>query len=109
MRRGLSISRCRIGSRNAAVLPLPVCAQASTSRPGECRRDRLGLDRRRAREPELADPLEQGLMKAQLRERHPDTMAHTELTLSGPAARRRVRRGNRPAARDFARARKAGH
>jgi hypothetical protein len=31
--RGLSISWCRIGSRNAAVLPLPVVAEASTSRP----------------------------------------------------------------------------
>ncbi len=31
--RGLSISWCRIGSRNAAVLPLPVTALARTSRP----------------------------------------------------------------------------
>ena len=31
--RGLSISRWRIGSTNAAVLPLPVMAQARTSRP----------------------------------------------------------------------------
>ena len=31
--RGLSISRCRIGRRNAAVLPLPVIAQASRSLP----------------------------------------------------------------------------
>ena len=31
--RGLSISLCRIGRRKAAVLPLPVTAQASTSRP----------------------------------------------------------------------------
>jgi hypothetical protein len=31
--RGLSISRCSTGSTNAAVLPLPVMAQASTSRP----------------------------------------------------------------------------
>ena len=31
--RGFSISRWRMGSRKAAVLPLPVMAQASTSRP----------------------------------------------------------------------------
>ena len=33
VRRGLRIRRCRIGSTKAAVLPLPVTAQASTSRP----------------------------------------------------------------------------
>ena len=33
VRRGLPISRWRIGSTKAAVLPLPVAAQASTSRP----------------------------------------------------------------------------
>ena len=31
--RGVPARRCRIGSRKAAVLPLPVTAQASTSRP----------------------------------------------------------------------------
>ena len=33
VRRGLSMRRFRIGSRNAAVLPLPVCAVAMTSLP----------------------------------------------------------------------------
>ena len=33
VRRGFPSRRCRIGSRNAAVLPLPVAAHASRSRP----------------------------------------------------------------------------
>ena len=33
VRRGLPISRWRMGSPKAAVLPLPVAAQARTSRP----------------------------------------------------------------------------
>ncbi len=37
----------RIGTANAAVLPVPVWARPTTWRPGEQRRDRRGLDRRR--------------------------------------------------------------
>ncbi len=68
--RGLSISWCRIGSRKAAVLPLPVIAQASTSRPVERRRDRVGLDRRRPREAEFLDALQEIRMEFQGAERH---------------------------------------
>ena len=42
-----SSSRWSIGSANAAVLPVPVAACASRSRPGEHQRDRLALNRRR--------------------------------------------------------------
>ena len=41
---GLPFSRWRIGSRNAAVLPVPVDAQPIRSRPGQDDRDGLGLD-----------------------------------------------------------------
>ena len=70
VRRGLSISRLRIGSRNAAVLPLPVCAVAMTSLPSKRRRNRLGLDRGGADEPELLDALEQRRVKSELGEWH---------------------------------------
>ena len=39
--------RDRIGSANAAVLPVPVCAWPTTSCPGEHLRDGRRLDRRR--------------------------------------------------------------
>ena len=42
-----SARRCSIGSANAAVLPVPVAAWPSRSRPAMQRRDRLALDRRR--------------------------------------------------------------
>ena len=38
--------RCRIGSAKAAVLPVPVWAMPTTSRPVDCERDGLGLDGR---------------------------------------------------------------
>ena len=68
--RGLPISWCRIGSRNAAVLPLPVIAQASRSLPGQRGRDGVGLNRRRSREAEVFEPLEQAGMESEFGKWH---------------------------------------
>ena len=41
---GVDARRCSIGSTKAAVLPVPVWAPASRSRPGQHERNRLALD-----------------------------------------------------------------
>ena len=67
---GRADSRCRIGSRNAAVLPLPVMAQASTSRPasaGGMASRWMGVGRLEA---QRRDGAEQVGVKSEIRKRH---------------------------------------
>ena len=59
-----------MGRTKAAVLPLPVMAQARRSRPSMAGRDGLLLDRGRAREAELAHSLEQVGVEAEAGKRH---------------------------------------
>ena len=67
---GPESSWCRIGSRKAAVLPVPVWAVAMRSRPARMARDRFGLHRRRFDVTHVADGLHQGGVKTQFAEWH---------------------------------------
>ena len=98
--RGLAISRWRIGSRKAAVLPLPVIAQASTSRPSRAGGMRLLLDGRGAGEAELAGAAEEVGMQIERGEGHVDQAprrrswgAPMARTLVMPEARVELARG----------------
>jgi hypothetical protein len=52
--------RLNSAMRNAAVLPVPVCAWPATSRPGERHRQGLRLNRRAAGKAEFGDAPLQG-------------------------------------------------
>ena len=65
MRRGPSISRSMIGSVNAAVLPVPVCARPMRSRPALRERDRVALNRRRRRVAGVANRVEDERVEAE--------------------------------------------
>ncbi len=64
------IRRSRIGSTNAAVLPVPVSAHAIRSAAARARRDDLALDRRGLGVTTLGDRREQRRVKAERLERH---------------------------------------
>ena len=68
--RGLPISRCRIGSRNAAVLPLPGHRAGEDVLARERGRNRVVLDGRRAREAHLLDPAQELGVETKFRKRH---------------------------------------
>ena len=57
-----------IGSPNAAVLPVPVCAWPITSRPSQQRRDRLLLDRAGRLVADVAQRLQGGLGEPEIGE-----------------------------------------
>ena len=60
--------RCSIGSANAAVLPVPVPAWPSRSRPFEKQRDRFALNRRRFLVSERGDAVGQLALQSEGRE-----------------------------------------
>ena len=67
---GLATRRCRIGSANAAVLPVPVWAQPSTSRPVEDVGDGLRLDGRGGGVTFGGDGAQDGLGEPQIGKLH---------------------------------------
>ena len=82
--------RARIGSANAAVLPVPVCAWPSTSRPCEQRRDGGGLDRRGRLVADVGQGAQQRLRQAEVGEFRADggLCAHDGLFGTGTAQRK---------------------
>ena len=98
--RGRPISLCRIGRRNAAVLPLPVMAHASRSRPssaGGMASDWIG---RRPGEAELLEALEQIGMEIEGAERHDAALVDDRPSSHGRCARNEWGPGGMPAPPD---------